>query len=255
MKTSISQTGARKAASGVEDHRLTSTTRDGYASSRVPLYIPDEHLPAIGKILKLSDAAATDLIDALSSASIASTAPDMAKQIAPKISGISLADLTEIVDLLYALYHVREFSEVRRARFLQDLIESIRTNPDFNLQKREDAPRLRKRFQRLLNIQPLNTLSKAIKLQREGERLYCSAKIVSDIRPIFGEDITSRPVSAVITHTLKIGYHEGGEHRDLFLVLDEQDLGRLQEVIERAKSKGQTLAELLNDTGLPRLGL
>jgi hypothetical protein len=221
----------------------------------VPLYIPDEHLPVLGKILKLSDKSADELISALSSAPIVGTAAEMSKQIAGRVPGIPAEDLTSIVDTLYALYHVREFSEVRRSTFLRDLLESIRLNPDFDLRDRKDAPQLRKRFQRLLNIETLNTLSKAIKLQRDGERLYCGAKIISDIRPVFGADVAEKPTSAVILHTLKIGYHERGEHKDFFLVLDEQDLERLQEVIERAKSKGATLTELLQAAGLRRLGI
>jgi hypothetical protein len=218
------------------------------------LEIPKQQIPTIGKILRLSDAAIKELIDALSSTTITAEAPAMAEKIAASVPNIPPEDLIEIVDTLYSLYHVREFSEVRPARFVRDLVEALLQNPDFGL-KKEDASIIGKRFHRLLNVTTLDNLSKAVRLQRDGERIYCDAKIISDIRPVFGEDVEERPVSAVITHTLRLGYHETGEHKQFFIVLDEQDLDNLQAVIERAKSKGDTMTELLESAGIPRLGV
>jgi hypothetical protein len=189
---------------------LTSTPREGYASQLMPLSIPREYLPAIGKVLKFSDASTEELIKALSSATICAQPTDMAKKIAGLTPSIPSEDLTDIIDALYSLYHVREFSEATPSRFLIDLIETLRRNPDLGLKKAEDVARARAQFKQLLNIGTLNTLSKAIRLQRGGERLYCDAKILSDIRPVFGADISKGPISAVITHTLELGYHEGG---------------------------------------------
>jgi hypothetical protein len=219
------------------------------------LQVPKQHLPTIGKILALSDAATTELISALSSATITSEAPALAEKIAGSVPTIQPTDLAEILGTLYSLYHVREFSEVGSSRFLTDLVEGLRSNPDFNLKKAEDASAAKKRFQRLLNVETLNILTKAIRLQRDGERIYCDARIVSDIRPVFGDDVADKPISAVITHTLKLGYHEGGDHKQFFVVLDEQDLIALHEVIARAISKGASLTELLGSADIPRLGI
>jgi hypothetical protein len=135
------------------------------------------------------------------------------------------------------------------------LIDTLRRQPDFGLKESADLSHARERFKRLLNITTLNTLSKAIRLQRDGERLYCDAKILSDIRPVFGDDVSQGPISVVITHTLKLGYHEGDDHKEFFIVLDAQDLINLSEVIERAHEKAETLDALLEKTGLPRLGI
>ncbi|MGA2588969.1 MAG: hypothetical protein ABSH32_03565 [Bryobacteraceae bacterium] len=218
------------------------------------LQIPKQHLPAIGKIVKLSDAAIDELIKALSSATITAEASTMAEKIAGSVPGVRPEDLAAIVETLYSLYHVREFSEVRHARFVRDLVETILSNPDFGL-KKTDAPIIGKKLQRLLNVKTLNILSKAIRLQRDSERIYCDARIISDVRPVFGDNVEERPISAVITHTLKLGYDEMGEHREFFVVLDEQDLNALQDVLERAKAKGDTLTEILNAASIPRLGI
>jgi hypothetical protein len=218
------------------------------------LQIPKQHLPAIGKIIKLSDAETNELITALSSATITAEASAMSEKISGSVPSVSPEDLADIVETLYSLYHVREFSQVRPARFVRDLVETLLSNPDFGLHK-SDAPIIGTRFKQLLNVKTLNTLSKAVRLQRDGERIYCEAKIISDIRPVFGDDVEDRPISAVITHTLKLGYDEMGEHKEFFVVLDEQDLNALKDVIERAEVKGDTLTKVLNTVGMPRLGI
>jgi hypothetical protein len=220
----------------------------------MPLQIPKQHLPSVAKILQLSDAAVDELISALSSTTISAEAATMAEKVAGSVSSISSEDLTEILETIYSFYHVREFAEVTRARFIRDLVDNLVSNPDFSL-KKADAPIVGKRFQRLLNVRTLNILSKAIRLQRDGERIYCDAKIISDIRPVFGDDIEKGPASAVITHTLKLSYHEMGEHKEFFIVLDEQDLVVLQETIGRAQSKKEALNNLLKLANIPRLGI
>jgi hypothetical protein len=114
----------------------------------MPLTIPGEYLPSIGKILKLSDASTEELINALSSTTICAEAPAMAQKIADLAPSIPPQDLTDIVDVLYSLYHVREFSEVAPSRFLIDLAETLRRNPDFGLATPPDVAHARARFKR-----------------------------------------------------------------------------------------------------------
>src|SRR5580704_16536449 len=102
------------------------------------LEIPKRQVPTVGKILRLSEAAIEEFINALSSATITAEAPALAEKIAGSVPSIPREDLNDIVDTLYSLYHVREFSEVRSARFVRDLVEAVLQNPEFGL-KKEDA--------------------------------------------------------------------------------------------------------------------
>ena len=216
------------------------------------LQIPKQHLPAIIKIRQLPDATADQLITALASFPPTPEAGKMSKQIASQVPGILPEDLKDIVDTLYALYYVREFSEVRASRFLRDLVQTLKSSTDTNLVVSDPAEveKLKTRFEKLLGIENISLLSKAMRLQRDGERLFCDAKTLSDIRPVFHNDASSAPAGSVITHTLKLGYHEGGEHKEFFIVLEGGDLESLKEVVDRALSKETTLQKLLADAGL-----
>jgi hypothetical protein len=222
----------------------------------VALQIPKQHVAAILKIRQLSDASAEKLIDALASSPFTSEADEMAKRIAKRVPDIQPKDLKAIVDTVYALHYVREFSEVKASKFLGDLVQAVKATGESRLAlEPAEAERLRDRFKRLLDIENIRLLSKALKLQRDGERLYCDAKILSDIRPVFHDDVSSKPAGAVVSHTLKLGYHEGRQHKDFFVVLESADLDALKELVERAHVKAKTLRALLTDAGLEDLGL
>jgi hypothetical protein len=222
----------------------------------MPLQIPDEQIPKIGKIRNLSDAQVEDLIEALKSAPIEPIPDAMAKRIAKHIRSIPKKDLVGIVEVIYELYFVREFANVSQSRFLGDLIESVRESkhPDLALSANEET-KFKNKIERLLNIEAINAVSKSVRLQRDGERLYCTSKILSDIRPVFKDDATARPIGAVITHSIKLAYHEGGQVKEFFVVLDSEDLGALGEVLDRAIAKDKTLRELLKATNILELGL
>ena len=165
-------------------------------------------------------------------------------------------DLQEVTQLILALYRVREFTEASDKAFLGDLIQCIHSSSFAGLEgidEKENSD-LRSHLGRLLNVSNLRMAAKAHRLQRAGERLYCDAKILSDIRPVFDEDVETVPAGAVVGHTLRLGYHERGEHKEFFVVLDDVDLEKLRAVIERAESKNKTLLKLLKGSGLKDLG-
>jgi hypothetical protein len=104
---------------------------------------------------------------------------------------------------------------------LRDLIQTLKSSNDASLVVTDlkEVEKLKARFEKLLGIENIGLLSKAMRLQRDGERLFCDAKTLSDIRPVFHDDASSAPAGGVITHTLKLGYREGGEHKEFFIVL------------------------------------
>jgi hypothetical protein len=218
----------------------------------MPLQIPPDEVAKLVKICLLSVASSDELTAALKVAPVLPEPKDLALQIADTVPSIPIEDLVDIVSALYSISYVRQFSGISVNRFLSDLIEELRIPAD--LETEDQVSAVRSRLRVFLGIETLNTLSKAVGLQRDGERLYCESKIFSDIRPIFLNDASARPQSAVITHTLKIGYHEGKDHKEFFVILDMEDLEELREVIERAHVKSQTLRGLLTDAKLTDLG-
>jgi len=218
------------------------------------LEIPKEDAGSITAIQALSAASSEKFLSALAAAPLAPDPHAMAANIAARVPSIPKERIIRVLETIYTLYHIRELAGVEHSQFLDDLMEAIQKSPGLKLQQK-DAPKLRSLLGKLLNIESLNMVAKAGRLQRDGERLYCTAKILSDIRPVFGSDPATGPVGAVLTHTLKIGYHEGKEHREFHVVLDSSDLDGLDEVVHRAQAKDTSLRDLLKSARLPNLDI
>jgi len=87
----------------------------------------------------------------------------------------------------------------------------------------------------------------------EHEHVWHSARVLTDLRPVFGADPKQAPAAAVIIHNLKIAHQAGREIREFFVALDNQDLRKLQEVLERAVKKEASLSSVAEKAGLPWL--
>ena len=249
MSASLSEAEQR----GEETAGLTATVLSRYPSSAMALKIPEHDVPAVSSMRGLSAHAIEELIAAINSAPLDTDLGALAKRIAPKIRSISADRLGKFIDALYTLYYIRELSSAPHEIFLDDLIEAIQNNQKLAVAKK-DVGKFRQRMNRLLEIEAFNTIAKAGRLQRQGEHLYCNSRILSDIRPVFGSRPTQRPLGAVITHSLRLGYHEGSEHKEFFVILDSDDLVAINEVVARALAKDKTLREFLADAKLPDLG-
>jgi len=244
----------RTATIFVASSRLTMASDNGYPSSRVALQIPRRYIDPIAAISRLPDTTVEELIRAFESVPIERNPEKATALIVEMVQSIAIEELGSIVDAVYALYRVREFTSLSQRGFVFELVESIRSQcPDAITAG--DVGRVRERFEQLLSIEHLGALSKAFRLQREGERLYCEAKILSDIRPIFEGDGSAKPENAVITHALKVNYHEGAELKEFFVVLDREDLNALRSVIDRAIVKDGTLRKFLEEGGVQDLGI
>ena len=66
----------------------------------------------------------------------------------------------------------------------------------------------------------------------DRERSMLTAKILTDLRYAFKHDVEQEPYGAVVMHTLKLSYHEEGEHREFLLALDDEDIRSLRSILQ-----------------------
>jgi len=219
----------------------------------LPFRIPEQHKIGLASILRLSAPQVDTLIAELSSVPSTTKLLEIAGQISPKLPGIEQAELSRIVGTLYSLYQVRASADVSLDRFVTDLVKAIDQEPDL---KTSGIPvaEYPERLKTLLGIDHLANHAKAYTLQRDYEHLYHDAQVLTDIRPVFGVDPKERPLGAIITHTIRIVYHEAsGKHAEMYLGMDHNDIINLKSVLERAQDKAQTLSTLLDEHGIQNL--
>jgi hypothetical protein len=91
--------------------------------------------------------------------------------------------------------------------------------------------------------------SKGASLQSDVQRVFVRARILSDLRTVFGDSGIGKPLAAVILHTLRINYIPRGKDADerILIGLDLDDLKELKRVIDRAIEKDGALRSFYGD--------
>jgi hypothetical protein len=112
--------------------------------------------------------------------------------------------------------------------------------------------RVAMRLGRALGSAGLATIVKTLEVAYTYERVVRNARIVTEMRPIFGSSVREPPVGSVVMHTLELNYlGSGGRPEQLYFALDDDALEQLSAAAQRARLKADSLAAFLNGVGLP----
>lgn len=101
-------------------------------------------------------------------------------------------------------------------------------------------------FRKLLVSSVVRLVSKALDVTYEHENLLQSARVVTDIRPIFNDDATQID-GAVVSHTIRLRYDNTSGDHSISVALDESDIRELEKQCKRALLKAQTSRSLMAD--------
>ena len=193
-------------------------------------------------IWSLQQDAADQLHEALEAAHSVSRDDKLAEQIAPKVSGVPRREVGEVVRTLSILLGIAVDASVPLDEFCVDVYDAMEVGEDHRIKLSESEQlRFRTRLKSLLAIRSVNVAGRARRVFTEHGHYFCYARIMTDIRPVFGESVKDGPLGAAIVYTLKLGYHDAEETREFFVALDGNGLDTLADLIERAKRKAATL--------------
>jgi len=153
-----------------------------------------------------------------------------------------------ITQLAFPLLALR--GQLRRMT-AEEVAERLSESTDLELDQQARA-QLRRRAAAILGTDVLTTTAVATDLQTQNPHNFQSARIVTDIRPVFGDVIEERPAGAVIVETLQIQtWTRDGNAELIFVSMDEADLTQLKDIVDRALVKTNTLRALLDEHDLP----
>ncbi len=155
-------------------------------------------------------------------------------------SNLNFNRIAEAIVVLYGAKSVKDISVEEFADKVCDAMEGL-DSPELRLPKTE-----REQFKRkliiLLGANVFGIATKIVDLRTDDERVFCHARILTDLRPVFGPRIEEGPQGMVIVHLLKLGYHSAAQkHQEFFVSLDSDDLRTLRNLIDRAEAKSKSL--------------
>jgi hypothetical protein len=225
----------------------SSRRGDGLPSS---LRIPQQFVPGFVVIAGLSESSYAGLVDAAKAIPVPfGTVRELQAWLASEVKSVPPNDIRKILSSISSLSKLLSTPKWTRETLATALDEAARNGIE-NFKVAEGAD-FKERVITLLSLDALNPIEKKAKeLQQEAQRLLLDARILTDLRPVFGEDIGENPTAFILTHTLKLHYHESGKHREFFVALDEQDIASLKKMSERAQKKTVVLKRIVAASGI-----
>lgn len=215
--------------------------------------VPPEDVVRLRELLKLSDEQLSRLSEALSSAPPEFNYYDLATKVVAA-DNISFSLTQGIIQVLVSLYRTADTKGMPLERFLdEDAFPSFMGAGIFSKEKNEQEWVKLRSFllSTLAQERSIGTAAKAGPVQTDHDRIFCGAKILTDLRPLYHFDVSQVPSAATVVHMLKITYRDQFERKfDSFFALDSNDLEAMRQLIERAQKKEETLRNVMSTTGV-----
>jgi hypothetical protein len=211
--------------------------------------IPLPFRRALSALAALDDDAAQQLIDGISSAGPFQSVAHLQDITRAAFPEDEEDDAERLVPAILSLRGAaRLASDARVAE-----VASKSVDLDLDADARE---RLRELLGALLPLSAFRTTGTAIELLTQNEHNYQSSRVLTDIRPVFPEEVSDRPDGAVIVQTLQLQtWGVGSGTETMHISMDESDLLEIRDVIDRAIAKTGTLKTLLDDQGMTHFEL
>lgn len=223
--------------------RLTLTKR-----FMADLSIPKEEFPVLATIIDLDQRLFLDFSKALSE-----IIPPLGREkyisiIADKVPQIRTDEIKRIINTVIALYRVKEKIGVSAVEMANLMKVAAQESEHDHLFQGDRAEILAQRLTTLLGFE--NTLglgTKCVLAMLDNEHVCLRPEMRSDMRPVF-DGAEEKILAGAITHHLTIVLN--GDDSDLHITLDDNDLEKLKEEIEKSQKKSLQLKAFLKSSNL-----
>lgn len=215
----------------------------------VKLKVPDRYAPALAEFLRLSPQELAGFLRTIREEQPNLALSELAETIATRLS-IDKARIEEIIRLLTSLQMAQEGLGLSVGDLVAQLRAAMEASGKEELSHPDWAGFQEAIADALSEETALAVSSKALDVMQDHAKIYCYGRILTDLRPIFKADVSQEPSAFVAVHTLKLAYHEAGEHKEFFVALDRSDVKQLADLLARALKKEEALKALTQNKGL-----
>ena len=213
------------------------------------LSIPARHRSGIVKLLELSEDSFRQVISAFEGVGPKLFPDELSNQVISKIKGVSPEDLSEMIAMIMSLRSHRIHDESTTEELAEQVVQAA-IEADIRIESEKEREAIKNRLLKFFELDTLFVSAKALGILQSNENLFCSARILTDLRPVFGSDPNIPPTAAVMVHMLDLGYHKNGELKHLYIAMDSLDIDILREALDRAESKTNSLKPLIKKAGM-----
>ncbi|UBZ15333.1 hypothetical protein LDL77_06370 [Flagellimonas marinaquae] len=207
---------------------------------------PDSIIQGFSKISKLSDSQVETIVEYLNATEFGRDSDKVYEDLKskPSLKKEKEESLVLVIKAIYSLLRFDDKSDESKKSRVSDLVESaIEQIADTKIKIIPEKLSHHLNLFYSISGRTKQTI-KGFQLLHDNQKNLIDAKIVTDIRIVFDDDVNTTKVdNAVIVHNLKIEFNEDADIKELFISLDSNDVVLLKEVCSRAIKKEQILRE------------
>ena len=213
--------------------------------------IPESAFPAFQGLVDLLDTEFDELLSSLEQTPAGLLRKDFVAAVIFRVPSLSLAE--RIVEELLGMLVAASDTDLSLDEFAAEVSDAALEikSPNFSL-SREKRDLLKNRLTTAFKAKGLRITAKAESVFSDTDKTFHSARVLTDLRPIFDEQ-ASEISGAVVMHNLRIRYYEDLRIRDIYFSLEPAELESLLKVLQRALKKGALLETSLTTTAIPML--
>jgi hypothetical protein len=219
----------------------------------MPLTVPPQHIEIIKKFVELPDEQITALLNALASAGPRFNVRDLADKALEHVK-LPKELVRGMVQVVGSLYVTKDAQNAPMDAFVNEEVFSGLTKAGVFSKESADAQwaKLRGFLTAALSLEDtVGTAAKAGHILTQHERIFVSARILTDVRAIFHVNTADKPHSALIVHMLRMTYRDmHGNISNEFFALDSNDIRTFKGLIDRAIQKEETLKKMMADASV-----
>lgn len=171
------------------------------------------------------------------------TRTDIVDQLADVLEASEEA--TSVLDALVGAWTFGRLADLSQEGAGADVANSDELKLDSN-----ERSGLAVRLASLFHSPVLDAFAHATSLVLEDDHSYCTSRILSDLRPMFGPDDDVTPTATLIRHSLRFDVHTDGRLESVLISIDERGLEELAAGVERANKKAKALRMIAHQAGL-----
>lgn len=218
----------------------------------LPITIPESAHAALQNLINLSASDFKTFLDALTRAEPSLDASGFWRHVAIHLKQVDQAVIQSILHEIFQMDDARSGMDV--AEFAEAIAIAAASGGSKTLNlKTGDQEILKDRIIRIFESKKgLRITMKAAGVLTDQDHSFLSARILTDIRPVFNDKGDSAD-AAVIVHNLIIHYGIDSDHKDFYVALDTSDIQSIREVLDRADEKAKSLQRLLKSSGVTYL--
>ena len=207
----------------------------------INLRVPEPVQDGIKQLANLDETAVESLLSVLQEQKPVFSPPQLIQQIENTAPSLSSEEVNGIIFSLISLSSARHVYDSTVEEIATTAVDSIKSDV-----ASEKLQGLENTLSKLLQTESILITSKALEMQNTHQRVFNRCQIVTDIRPLFLEDVSEAPSVTLIVHSLILTYIENGEKKEFFIALDNEDLAKIQAQVTRAQGKVDSLKPVLS---------